>query len=163
MVSRALPDPRTYHGAIDDDIRAIAPEVFLRRERSLRFQRNGVIYATDGRVGTLKQVVVAADAGEVSEVIVTVEATGQTVVLPVALVDKTGGSAVFLSLSRSQFTERAGNAPSYEKRRFKKARLRPLRKKGQRAQEQHRYHAVAQVGPNFVETPIVPHLDPGGK
>jgi hypothetical protein len=92
-----------------------------------------------------------------------VEATGQTVVLPVALVSKTGGSAVFLSLSRAEFAERAGSAPAYEKRRFKKAGLRTLRKNGKRAQEQYRYHAVAQVGPDFVETPVVPHLNQAGK
>ena len=159
MASQVVTDPRRYQGSMDDVTRTIPPEVFLRRERSLRFQRNGIIYASDGRVGTLKQVVVAADAGEVTEVIVRVEATGQTIVLPVAMVDKTGGSAVFLALSRAQFAERAGNAPSYETARFKKAILRPLRKNGKRAEELHRYLAVAQVGPDFLATPIVPRFD----
>ncbi len=158
MVSHALTDPRRYQGPIDDESRTVSPEAFLRRERSLRFQRNGVVYASDGRVGTLKQIVVAADISEVTEVIVTVETTGQTVVLPVALVNKTGGSAIFLALNRAEFADRAGSAPAYEKRGFKKVGIRPLRKNGKRAQEQHRYHAIAQVGPGFVETPIVPHL-----
>ena len=159
MFSHVFTDPRRYQGPMDDGTRAIPPEVFLRRQRSLRFERNGVIYASDGRVGTLKQIVVAADVGEVTEVVVSVEVTGQTVILPVALVEKTGGSAVFLTLSRAQFAERAGSAPAYEKRRFTKARLRPLRKNGKRAETQHRSHAVAHVGPGFVETPVTPRPD----
>jgi hypothetical protein len=162
MVSHSLNDTGQYHGPIDET-RSIPPEVYLRDERSLRFQRNGVIYASDGRVGTLKQIVVTADHGEVAEVIVRVEATGHTVVLPVALVDKTGGSAIFLGISRAQFTERASGAPEYAKRRFKKVGLRPLRKKGKRAEEQRRFHAVAQAGPDFVETPIVSRLGQAGR
>lgn len=159
MVSQTLTDPRGPQRPIDEKVEAIPPEVFLRREQSLRFQRDGVIYATDGRVGTLRQVVVTPDAGEVSELVVTVETTGQTVVLPVELVAKTGGSAVFLAISRAQFTERADGAPTYAKRLFAKAGLRRLLKNGKRAEEQRRCHAVVRAGADFVETPTLSRLD----
>lgn len=159
MVSQTLIDPRGLQRPIDEKVQSIPPEVFLRREQALRFQRNGVIYATDGRVGTLKHVVVVPDAGEVSELAVTVEITGQTVVLPVELVAKTGGSAVFLAISRAQFAERADGAPTYAKRLFTKAGLRRLLKNGKRAEERRRCHAVVRAGTDFVETPIVSRLD----
>ena len=159
MVSHALTDPRLQQATTADQVRAVPPELFMRREQSLRFQRNGIIYASDGRVAVLKQVVVEQDAGEVAELVVTVEATGQAIILPAALVEKTGGSAVFLRVNRAQFAEWAGGAPAYEKRRFKKARLRRLRKNGKRAAEQNRRQAVAQIGPDFITTPIVSRLD----
>lgn len=159
MVSQPLTDPCELQRPIDEKVQAIPPEVFLRREQSLRFQRDGVIYATDGRVGTLRQVVVAPDAGEISELVVTVEITGQTVVLPVELVAKTGGSAVFLAISRAQFAERSDGAPTYAKRLFTKAGLRRLLRNGKRAGEQHRRHAVVRAGADFVETQNVSGLD----
>jgi len=161
MVSRAVTDPRSQQPTTEDQVLAVPPELFMRREQSLRFQRNGVIYATDGRVAVLQQVVVEQDAGEVAELVVTVEATGQAVILPATLVEKTGGSAVFLRVDRAQFAEWAGRAPAYEKRRFRKARLRRLRKSGKRASAQNRRQAVAQIGQDFITTPIIARLDSG--
>ncbi len=139
--------------------RPIAPEQFLRRDQCLHLERDGVIYATDGRVATLKRVIVDQNAGEVTDLVVMVEATGQTVVLPIDLVEKTGGSAIFLTLNRSQFSERAGTAPAFEKRQFAKARARILRKKGKQAAEQQRERAVAQLSRDHIETPVISRLE----
>jgi sporulation protein YlmC with PRC-barrel domain len=162
MVIETSTDARTLRATIEDVAGPIPAEIYLRRDRSLRFQRDATIYATDGRVGVLRQVVVDQDAGEVTELIVTVEATGQTVVLRADLVDKTGGDAVFLTVNRTQFAEQAGSAPAYQRRRFRKARFRALRKNGKRAEERNRLQAVAHVGRDFVETPAVSRLDRPG-
>ncbi len=150
----AMTDPRFVQTAHEEQTRVIPPEVIMRREQSLRFQRDGVVYASNGRIGVLKQVVVVQQAGEVTELVVMVEATGQTIVVPATLVEKTGGSAVFLRVDRSQFAEFAGKAPGYEKRRFRKARLRLLRRNAQRASEQNRLRAVAEVGRDFITIPF---------
>lgn len=152
MVSQAVADPQQLVTP-DDATPSIPTELLLRRDRILRYERDAKIYATDGRVGILNQVVVDQAAGEVTELIVTVETTGQTIVLPAQLVAKTGGSAVFLTITQAEFIREAANAPAYKKRHFRKARLRALRKRGKRAQEQHRPQAVALIGRDFVETP----------
>lgn len=165
MASQAMGDALRKHPGSDGIARPIPADRLLRRDRCLRFEREGTVYATDGRVGLLKRVVVAEDAGEVAELAIRVEATGQTVLLPTELVEKTGGSAVFLRVTQAEFAERAGTAQAYEKVRFARARLRALRKNGQRAQQRNTAQAVAQIGRDFVETPKVPRLDlvePGG-
>ncbi|HUG60853.1 MAG TPA: hypothetical protein VMP03_03355, partial [Methylomirabilota bacterium] len=37
---------------------AIPAELLLRRDRNIRYERGGAVYATDGRLGYLRQVVV---------------------------------------------------------------------------------------------------------
>ena len=40
----------------------IPPEVLLRTDRTLRYERGGMVYASDGKLGTLRQVVVDLSA-----------------------------------------------------------------------------------------------------
>ncbi|MBA2277381.1 MAG: PRC-barrel domain-containing protein, partial [Chloroflexia bacterium] len=67
------------------------PEAYLRRDHPLRFERNGIVYAADGRVGMLRQIVVDQDAGQVSELVIALDGTDESIVVPVSLVAKTGG------------------------------------------------------------------------
>src|SRR5262245_56594476 len=108
-------DTKKSRQTAKDETPAIPPELLLRRDHNIRYERNGAVYATDGKVGTLKKVVVDEGTGEVVELVVAVEGQDRTVLLPPDLVDKTAGSAVFLTINRIQFTERATSAAAFDK------------------------------------------------
>ena len=146
---------------LDEATTGIPPELLLRRDQTVRYERNGAVYATDGRVGVLKRVVVDEQLGEVVDLVVEVEG-GRLVLIPPDLVDKSAGSAIFLTANRTQFTERAGHAPEFEPRRFERADRRVLqRTAGKHALKTPR-RAVEDLGKHFVETPagsLVERLD----
>ncbi len=129
------------------------PEAYLRRDHPLRFERNGIVYAADGRVGMLRQIVVDQDAGQVSELVIALDGTDESIVVPVALVAKTGGSAVVLAMRKADFAHEAREAPRYERRAFKKVNLRALRKNGKEAAVRSRRLAVMEANQDIVATP----------
>src|SRR5262249_50293845 len=98
-------DSKRSRQAAKDETPAIPPDPLLRRDHNIRYERNGAVYATDGKVGSLKKVVVDEGVGEVVELVVAVEGQDRSVLLPPDLVDKTAGSAVFLTINRIQFTD----------------------------------------------------------
>jgi hypothetical protein len=142
-----------------DDRPAIPPELLLQRDHSIRYERNGVVYATDGKVGNLKKVVVDEGIGEVVELVVSIEGEDRIVLLPPDLVDKTAGSAVFLTINRIQFNERAASAAVFEKKQFARADLKVLLKREGRGPATTPRRAVANAGTDFVETPTSSPLD----
>jgi len=147
-------------GAGEETVAEIPPELLLRRDRNVRYERGGTVYATDGRVGLLKQVVVDEAAGEVLELIVQVDgAEPRTVLLPPDLVDKTAGSAVFLTVNRVQFAERAATAALYEKKGFARADVKVLLKNGASAKDRNPRRAVILAGRDHLETPTASLLD----
>ena len=152
---------QAMNGASADEVGAeIPPELLLRRDRNVRYERGGTVYATDGRVGVLKQVVVDEAAGEVQDLIIEVEGPEPgTVLLPPDLVDKTAGSAVFLTVNRVQFAERAATAPLYEKQAFARADVNALLKNGVDARARNPRRAVIVAGRDHLETPTVSLLD----
>jgi hypothetical protein len=142
-----------------DDAPAIPPELLLRRDHNIRYERNGIVYATDGKVGNLKRVVVDEAAGEVIELVVAIEGEERTVLLPPDLVDKTAGSAVFLTINRIQFTERAASAAAFDKKHFARADVKALLKREGRGGGSNPRRAVSNAGSDFVETPNGSPLD----
>lgn len=142
-----------------DDVPAIPPELLLRRDHNIRYERNGAVYATDGKVGSLKKVVVEESAGEVVDLVVAVDGSDKLVLLPPDLVDKTAGSAVFLVINRVQFTERAASANEFEKKRFARVDLKTLLKKEGRPANESPRRAVSNAGKDFVETPMASPLE----
>src|SRR5215211_1764615 len=159
MATQIATERARFQPSLEDWAAVIPAERFLRRERSLSFQRNATIYATDSRIGVLKKVIVDESAGEVRGLIVELEANRKAILVPVDLVAKTGGTAIFLNLKYSEFLEGADVAPEYEKRRFKKVNMRALRKNGARAAEQHRREAVTKLGSDVIETAPVTKFD----
>jgi hypothetical protein len=141
-----------------EDTPAIPPELLLRRDRSVRYERNGAVYATDGRVGVLKRVVVNEAAGEVCELVIQGD-DGRAVLVPIDLVDKTAGSAVFLTANRTQFSERAANAPVFEKKQFAAADRKVLVAAAAKIAEKLPRRGVDQIGKDFVETPAGSLID----
>jgi hypothetical protein len=142
-----------------DDTPAIPPELLLQRDLSIRYERNGVVYATDGKVGNLKKVVVDESIGEVIELVVAIEGQDRTVLLPPDLVDKSAGSAIFLTINRIQFNERAASASAFDKKHFARADLKSLLKREGRGPATTPRRAVSNAGSDFVETPTGSPLD----
>jgi hypothetical protein len=105
----------------------------------------------------LKKVVVDEGIGEVVELVVAVEGEERTVLLPPDLVDKSAGSAVFLTINRIQFTERATSAAAFDKKHFARADLKSLLKSKGASRNPRR--AVSSAGSDFVETPNGSPLD----
>ena len=158
MSAPAQVKTETKKSRAKDETPAIPPELLLRRDHNIRYERNGIVYATDGRVGNLKKVVVDERLGEVVELVVAIGGNDRTVLLPPVLVDKTAGSAVFLTINRIQFTERASSAAAFEKKHFERPDLKsPLKREG-RAETNPR-RAVSNAGSDFVETPTASPLD----
>jgi hypothetical protein len=123
-------DAETRNGtAAEAQAASIPAELLLRRDHNIRYERNGTVYATDGRVGVLKQVVVDETSNEVAELIIKVDGSDRVVLLPPDLVDKTAGSAVFVTVNRVQFAERAAAAPLFERKEFAKVDAKALLKR----------------------------------
>lgn len=142
---------------VQDEGPGIPPELLLRRDHNIRYERNGAVYATDGKVGTLKKVVVDDVAGEVEELVIAVDGDQRLVLLPPELVDKTAGSAVFLTINRIQFAERVASAPEFDKKHFAKVDVKTLLKT-QRSGSHNPRRAVSNAGKDFIETPNVSPL-----
>ena len=165
---RLLSGPSTPQGAksqgagkhkrrMQDDSPGIPPELLLRRDHNIRYERNGAVYATDGKVGALKKVVVNDVSGEVEDLVIAIDGEQRWVLLPPELVDKTAGSAVFLTINRIQFAERVASALEFDKKQF--ARVDPkLLLKSQRSEAHNPRRAVSNAGKDFVETPNVSPL-----
>jgi sporulation protein YlmC with PRC-barrel domain len=137
---------------------SIPPELLLRRDHNVRYERGGIVYATDGKVGTLKQIVVDDTSGEVSDLVITVDDTSRIVLLSPDLVDKTAGSAVFVLVNRTQFAERAANLPDFERKHFSKVDAKALAKKASDRPQIPR-RSVLSAGRDYVETPIANVLE----
>lgn len=133
---------------------AIPPELLVRRDNTVRYVKDGPIYATDGKVGQLKKVVVDENTAEVTELIICPDGSSDFIVLPADVVDRSSGDALFITLNRVQFAERQSSGPGYTRNHFAKADLKALlhRKDGSRPLTPRR--SVTNVGTDFVETPL---------
>jgi hypothetical protein len=157
--SQAKNEAKNRKRSARDDTPGIPPELLLRRDHNIRYERNGAVYATDGKVGSLRKVVVDETVGEVIELVIAVEGNDRIVLLPPDLVDKTAGSAVFLTINRVQFTERAACATIFARKQFARADLKGLVKRDGRPATSNPRRAVSSAGKDFVETPTVSPLD----
>lgn len=141
---------------------AIPPELLLRRDRSIRYERGGAVFATDGRVGVLRQVVVDESQVEVVALVVEVERSGERVFVSPDLVDKTAGAAVFLTVDHAAFGAHVASAPAYRKDRFVKAKLKALRGGSDGALDRPRpRRAITRIERDAVVTPVVSVLERG--
>jgi len=138
---------------------AIPPELLLIRDNAVRYERNGPVYATDGKVGVLQRVVVDESLGEVSELVVQTLDSNRLVLIPLELVDRSAGSALFLSVNHVQFADRAANGQAFETSRFAKVDLKGFLKKHQHGSRSAARRSVANAGEDFVETPATSPLD----
>jgi hypothetical protein len=138
---------------------AIPPELLLVRDNAIRYERNGPIYATDGKVAVLKRVVINESIGEVVELVVQTLDSERWVLLPIDLVDRSAGSALFLSVNHVQFADRAINGSGFEKSKFAKVDIKGFLKKRKRDGGTSVRRSIANAGEDFVETPAESPLD----
>lgn len=138
---------------------AIPPELLLVRDDAVRYERNGPVYATDGKVGLLKRVVVDDRVGEVVEIVIQTLDGGRDVVMPLDLVDRSAGSALFLAINYVQFADRAANGQVFEKSKFAKVDVKGLLKKRKDDGTASPRRSVSNAGEDFVETPASSKLD----
>ena len=96
----------------NNDLEAVAARLTGILDRYRPELVDGTIYATDGRVGVLKQVVVDETLGEVSDLIIRVDGSDRVILVPPDLVDKTAGAAVFLTVDHAAFAAHVAGAPA---------------------------------------------------
>src|SRR5215210_3759289 len=84
----------------------------------IRYERDSTVYALDGPVGTLKQVVIDEDVAEVKALVVRMTAKNESVLVPPDLVDKSVGTALLLNVTKEQFMLGASRSPRFEARMF---------------------------------------------
>jgi hypothetical protein len=116
-----------------------------------RFERDGIVFASNGRVGVLKQVVVDKEYGEVNALVVELDRTGDRILVPAAGVERTRGSAVLLSTTRGQFDDWAQSAPRYDESALTKANVKSLMKASTESIRNARL-SIAKAGRNMIET-----------
>ena len=91
-----------------------------------RFERDGIVFTENGRVGVLKQVIVDNQQEEVEALVVELDRTGTRVLVPPTGVARTKGSAIMLSTTRNQFEEWLATAPRYDGSKLVKANVKQL-------------------------------------
>ena len=94
--------------------------------QTIRYERGSAVYATDGMVGTLRQVVVDEDAGDVQALVVRMAAKNESVLVPPDLVARNVASSLLLNVTREQFVAGAGRSPRFAPRMFTAADRRRL-------------------------------------
>jgi hypothetical protein len=96
-------------------------------ERVIRYERGSIVFAIDGPVGTLRQMVIDEDVAEVKALIVRMSTTNESVLTPPELVDKCVGRTILLNVTREQFAKGASRSPRFDPRMFTRADTRTVR------------------------------------
>jgi sporulation protein YlmC with PRC-barrel domain len=130
-------------------------ENLARTDAVMRFERGGLVYAMDGRVGTLRQVVVDVRTGVVDALVIRIDKGGESILVPPQGVAKTAGSAVFLNATRSQFEQWSADATRYETGNARKVDPKSLLRTGVRSLADARVN-VLNAGRDFLETGVAP-------
>ena len=121
----------------------------------LRFERGGQVYAIDGVVGTLRNVVVDGATGRITALAVAPRDGSPPALVPPSIVQRSAGSALFLGISRDQFEVGAARAPRYDRSLYEAADLDRLAKSGSVLELPDRGRSVLVVAPPG-ETPSSP-------
>ena len=87
-------------------------------ERDIRYQRGSAVYATDGPVGTLRQMVIDEDVAEVKALVIQMAERNESVLMPPELVDKCVGKTLLLNVTKAQFAKGASRSPRFDPKMF---------------------------------------------
>jgi hypothetical protein len=87
-------------------------------QSEIRYERGSTVYALDGPVGSLRQVVIDEGEAEVKALVVREATKGESVLVPPDLVDKSVGTALFLNVNKEQFLRGAARSPRFDARMF---------------------------------------------
>lgn len=141
-----------------DDAGAPGPAPTEPAAAAIRFERGSRVYATDGPVGTLRQLVVDPATGTVEALVVRLDGKREAALTPPDLVDRSVGAALFLTISREQFALGASRTPRFDGRQFAKANLRALNQAIRRPAVGDSRRSIGWIGRDAVETR--PALEP---
>ena len=86
--------------------------------RDIRYQRGSAVYATDGPVGTLRQMVIDEDVAEVKALVIQMAERNESVLMPPELVDKCVGKTLLLNVTKAQFAKGASRSPRFDSKMF---------------------------------------------
>jgi hypothetical protein len=89
----------------------------------VRYQQGTPVYATDGLVGTLRQVVIDEETAEVKALVVRLATRKESVLAPPDLVDHSEADALLLNVTRERFAKGASRSPRFEPKMFAAADL----------------------------------------
>jgi hypothetical protein len=124
----------------------------------IRYERGSTIYALDGPVGTLQQIVIDEDIAEVKALVVRMMTKNESVLMPPDLVDKSVGTALLLNVTKDQFLMGASRSPRFETRMFTGADSKAVAKVIPLAFRGNKQRSLVSIAGNVVQTSEV--LDP---
>ena len=128
--------------------------------RDIRYERGSTVYALDGPVGTLKQIVIDEDLAEVKALVVRMTTKNESVLMPPDLVDKSVGTALLLSVTKDQFLMGASRSPRFEARMFTGADVKSVVKVIPVAFRGNKQRSLVSIGGDVVQTSEF--LEPSG-
>ena len=128
--------------------------------REIRYERGSAVYALDGPVGTLKQVVIDEDVAEVKALVVQMTTKNESVLMPPDLVDKSVGTALLLNVTKDQFLLGASRSPRFEARMFTGADVKTVAKAIPVAFRGNKQRSLVSIAEDVVQTSEC--LEPSG-
>ena len=152
-----VPAPVEHLFEVTDPVPA-ADQDFPRRE--IRYERGSTVYALDGPVGTLKQVVIDEDVAEVKALVVQMTTKNESVLMPPDLVDKSVGTALLLNVTKDQFLLGASRSPRFEARMFTGADVKTVVKVIPVAFRGNKQRSLVSIAGDVVQTSEF--LEPSG-
>ena len=84
----------------------------------ISYERGSTVYALDGPVGTLRQVVIDEDVAELKALVIRMTAKNESVLMPPELIDKCVGNTLLLNVTKEQFLMGASRSPRFDSRMF---------------------------------------------
>ncbi len=126
----------------------------------IHYERGSTVYALDGPVGTLRQIVIDEDVAEVKALVVRMAAKNESVLMPPDLVDKSVGTALLLNVTKDQFLLGASRSPRFEARMFTGADAKTVAKVIPLAFRGNKQRSVVSIAGDVVQTSEF--LEPSG-
>jgi hypothetical protein len=119
----------------------------------MRFERNARIFASDGPVGVLRQVIVDEASGEITMLVVALEDGATPILVPANLIERSAGSALFLSVNRSQFARAAARAARLDMEGYRAANVKQAIKRAASSPDS-RLPRLVTAGKDLVESSL---------
>ncbi|MBW3634713.1 MAG: hypothetical protein KY456_16970 [Chloroflexi bacterium] len=120
--------------------------------QGIRYERGSLVYAIDGPVGTLRQVVIDEDMAEVKALVVRLATKNESVLVPPDLVDRSADGALLLNVTKEQFALGASRSPRMEARMFTRANIKNVAKVIPIVFHGDRRRSVVNLSGDLVET-----------